>query len=549
MEKMVINAFMIFDAAFLMYKQGMFQGADSLLTETYENGYKSLEAYFLHGFIFTKIGSHENANKFFEKGLNLDCHQSTIGSHPGIDNLIGKIGDLQFDKASQIFDEIVTIVNPADQVHYVVARFLQNRGDIGPAIRNLEVAVELNPSFFDAKRELAFLLLQTANHKVSQITRSVIMFRELYSQFPNDPEVCFGLGISIDHQGQSQEAELYFKRAFDLNPGDIKYISFYSDCLMTNGNYQELLIAINRVLEFLPQNSYLLELKRRSEKWLKRKDKPKSASWPQKLSELENLESAIEKFIFNITVDPIFLFRKTDKIITLGSCFAENVARALRENDVDAYNITFGEMINSTYANLEYLRRVSGHEMNRNSERVKEILHRDPIGDRKKFEEGDGVIFTLGVAPCFFDIDDGSFIIFQEHEFSFRQLDKKYIWRNTNVEENKSNIAEIVKTLKSINPRLKVIFTVSPIPLSITFDYESVFMADCVSKSTMRAAIDEFVREEPSQTMYWPTFEVFRWLGAYTGPVYGADDGSTAHASEFVVNTIFKEFYDKCCIK
>ena len=112
------------------------------------------------------------------------------------------------------------------------------------------------------------------------------------------------------------------------------------------------------------------------------------------------------------------------------------------------------------------------------------------------------------------------------------------------------NLKEAAKTTvvgAQVNPASKLVFTVSPIPLGVTFDYESVFVADCVSKSTLRAAVDEVIREAPSNVMYWPTFEVFRWLGAYTGPVYGADDGSSAHASEFVVNLIFKEFFERFC--
>ena len=98
-----------------------------------------------------------------------------------------------------------------------------------------------------------------------------------------------------------------------------------------------------------------------------------------------------------------------------------------------------------------------------------------------------------------------------------------------------------------MNPAIRMIFTVSPIPLFATFEGHSAILADCASKSALRAAIEEVMMEkdEDELLIYWPSFESFRWLGVHAGPVFGADDGSTMHASEFVIDAVFKEFYEK----
>ena len=74
--------------------------------------------------------------------------------------------------------------------------------------------------------------------------------------------------------------------------------------------------------------------------------------------------------------------------------------------------------------------------------------------------------------------------------------------------------------------------------------HPSAVVADCVSKSVLRVAVDELLRQRPDNVYYWPSFEVIRWLGAYTGPMYGAEDNSTLHVSEAVIATQVDTFME-----
>jgi hypothetical protein len=38
--------------------------------------------------------------------------------------------------------------------------------------------------------------------------------------------------------------------------------------------------------------------------------------------------------------------------------------------------------------------------------------------------------------------------------------------------------------------------------------------ADCLSKATLRVAVDQLVTSTP-YCLYWPAFEIVRWLGSY----------------------------------
>lgn len=78
--------------------------------------------------------------------------------------------------------------------------------------------------------------------------------------------------------------------------------------------------------------------------------------------------------------------------------------------------------------------------------------------------------------------------------------------------------------------------TVSPVPLNATFEMESAVVADCVSKATLRVAVEDVLRQGIPGVRYFPSFEIVRWLSAYLPGMYGEDDGSTVHISERVVD-------------
>jgi hypothetical protein len=63
--------------------------------------------------------------------------------------------------------------------------------------------------------------------------------------------------------------------------------------------------------------------------------------------------------------------------------------------------------------------------------------------------------------------------------------------------------------LRANNPKVKVIVTVSPVPLHATFLHETyhVVEANLHSKSVLRVAAQEFV-EKNSDVYYFPSFEL-----------------------------------------
>ena len=97
--------------------------------------------------------------------------------------------------------------------------------------------------------------------------------------------------------------------------------------------------------------------------------------------------------------------------------------------------------------------------------------------------------------------------------------------------------------------QVKMVLTVSPVPLAGTTEFASAVIADCLSKSTLRLACHEVVTSEAAQgVVYWPSFEIVRWLGTHFGPsqppVFGVEDGNMRHVSSWLIDVIIDMFLE-----
>jgi tetratricopeptide (TPR) repeat protein len=235
----------------------------------------------------------------------------------------------------------------------------------------------------------------------------------------------------------------------------------------------------------------------------------------------------------------------TTNFFALGSCFARNLALALRARSYPAQFLEFGEHINSTFANRGLLDWTLNKAPSEVEQRIRQLF-----GEIKRetfysfIADADVVIFTVGVAPCFFDTATGRFVMPRSSALTVRALAHHYTFRTTTVAENAENLRYIIATVRSIKPTAKIVLTLSPVPLNSTFEMASAVQADCLSKSTLRVAINEVMQDKIDSVYYWPAFEIVRWLSGHIGKFYGKEDGAVTHVNEEIVDYIVDTFID-----
>ena len=243
--------------------------------------------------------------------------------------------------------------------------------------------------------------------------------------------------------------------------------------------------------------------------------------------------------------------------MTLGSCFADNLAVRLSASGYQVNSECIGEEVNSTYANrhlLEWIEKgpVSGPTAVMDEFYGPETRERF----RKAIASSDIFVLTLGVAPAFFHAVTGEFAFIRPRSGTDKQfLYEQHVMRTTTVAENTDNVNAIidgVRRLSSKDPH--IVLTVSPTPLGGTNEFQSAAIADCLSKSTLRLACHEVVTARAKdRVVYWPSFEIVRWFGAHYGPasprVYGEHDSDSRHVSSWLVDIVVELFLEHYAAK
>ncbi len=285
--------------------------------------------------------------------------------------------------------------------------------------------------------------------------------------------------------------------------------------------------------------------------------KAKVRGWPSRTLSFTKPRKVIENYL--LQDQPGEPFIGPDSVfMTLGSCFAENLARRLRGVGYTVNSEEIGEEVNSTYANrylLEWIEHGPRDKVTRNMEEFYGPQMRERL--RRYVEESDVFVLTLGLAPCFFEHGTGHFVFYPPQSEHGRNLlhAKQNVMRTTTVSENIRNLELVLDSLRRMAKRPPtIVLTVSPVPLSGTSELYSAIVADCVSKSTLRVACHEVMTlQNAPDLIYWPSFEIVRWMGNHFGPhqpnVYGEEDGNTRHVSDWVVKLIIDLFLEHYCIK
>lgn len=338
--------------------------------------------------------------------------------------------------------------------------------------------------------------------------------------------------------GDSAAAERCARGVLQASPDHAGALWLLGQALLELDRGEEALACFERVLEVAPETP---GVQREVDKLKGVKRAPKRtrpALHPRLTSDYDDFDRFAERFVLTEVAGIEPFLTKRSKCFTAGSCFAANIALGLTAQGIAAATVGVPEEINSTYANRYLFEWILDGPTERTA------TYQEYFGEEKRREyrdslaSADVVIISLGVAPCFFHRETGEFAAtFGTHLYS-----QQHEFRTTSVAENVANIKAIVACLQRLNPAMKIVLTVSPVPLKGTLEMRSAVVADSVSKSTLRVAAHEVTTELAGQVIYWPSFEMVRWYGGHAGRVFGNDDESAFHVSQDLIARILSAF-------
>jgi hypothetical protein len=271
-------------------------------------------------------------------------------------------------------------------------------------------------------------------------------------------------------------------------------------------------------------------------------------------------------------VDPVGVFElrlsPETKVATAGSCFAQHIARHLKNSGFNYYVAEPGHPIlaesararsnyglfSARYGNIYTARQLWQLFQRAYDEftpvetpwQVGEDVFLDPFrpttqpggfisleeleADRRQhlaavrtmFETLDVFVFTLGLTECWRSREDGAvFPLCPGVEGGVFDADR-YEFYNQTVDDVVQDLTQFRNALAKVNPAAQIVFTVSPVPLVATAEPgANVLSATTYSKSVLRVAAESMRRAFPN-VHYFPSYEII--TGAFNrGAYYAAD--------------------------
>jgi len=250
---------------------------------------------------------------------------------------------------------------------------------------------------------------------------------------------------------------------------------------------------------------------------------------------------------FDPVLNTRFKINGNDRIATLGSCFAQHVARHLMESGIEYFRAE--ETLESTpklksddfsaaYGNVYTVRqalqlldrafegwnpgtfvlernglfydgfRPTSFETGFSSvDHLLSARSRHLAAVRRVFTESDVVVFTLGLTEAWRERMSGAVFPVAPGVAagSFDARNHEFI--NFKVAEVVSDLGLWCDRLRLLNPRVRIILTVSPVPLAATAENENVWVATTLSKSILRVAAAETISTRPNVD-YFPSYEI-----------------------------------------
>jgi hypothetical protein len=180
-----------------------------------------------------------------------------------------------------------------------------------------------------------------------------------------------------------------------------------------------------------------------------------------------------------------------------------------------------------------------------NLNEAEEDFARHRAHSRKVLENAEVLILTLGLTEIWQDTVDGSVISLPAGPYVNEGGDMgRYRFRVSRYEDNLNNLERIHEIMTAANPECKMIITVSPVNLWATFRQDlDVISASCNSKSTLRAAADEFtVRHE--NVFYFPAFEMATIYQPLCGQTFFSEGRQNYHVNKPTVKFIMRHFFN-----
>lgn len=286
------------------------------------------------------------------------------------------------------------------------------------------------------------------------------------------------------------------------------------------------------------------------------------------------------------TLDPVVSTRFTvglnDRVATMGSCFAQHLSRHLAQSGLNyfvaepvppalspsdgrarqygVYSARYGNVYTVAQARQLFDRAYGTYQPQERPwsrgdvwvDPFRPLVEPDGFADtaalhadradhlaatRSVFEDSDVLAFTLGLTEAWRSRADGAVFATAPGVKGGDYDPDLYEFVNFGVDEVRADLLEFCRSVRSVNPGIHILLTVSPVPLIATFENRHVLVSTTYSKAVLRIAAEEAMQRFDFVD-YFPSYELIS-SGSSTRNYYGPD---LREVEEFGVAHVMRSF-------
>ncbi|MDF1853859.1 GSCFA domain-containing protein [Pseudooceanicola sp.] len=261
-------------------------------------------------------------------------------------------------------------------------------------------------------------------------------------------------------------------------------------------------------------------------------------------------------FLIESIYQPKFALAPGDRVATAGSCFAQNIGRYIRRSDLRLVDVEpapasmpaevamrFGYgLFSARYGNVYTARQLRQLLSDCLSETLREDAFWDRDGQvfdalrpnvepdgfadldqarahrldhlrrvRSIFKRADVFVFTLGLTETWADRHSGTIYPTAPGVIAGQHDPARHHFINLGFADTLEDMAVALDLMRELAPKLRVILTVSPVPLTATASGQHVLRANTYSKSVLRAVAEELTQMH-DHVDYFAAYEIITGL-------------------------------------
>jgi len=253
-------------------------------------------------------------------------------------------------------------------------------------------------------------------------------------------------------------------------------------------------------------------------------------------------------------VNPKFKIEKEDTVVTLGSCFAQHLAREIKKlgfhylvsepHETETFSANYGNVYTVEQANQLLSKAFDAEnaeiEVWERNGRFYDSLRpnvfenglsskEEVLSKRAKhhkavqqvFTESDVIVFTLGLTEAWRSRSTGHVFPLAPGVSAGEFIPEIHEFINFGINEVTTQLIDWCQQVHSLNKTAKILLTVSPVPLNATFEPRHVWTSTTYSKAVLRLAA-QAAYEKFDFVDYFPSYEII--TSPHARGRYFADD-------------------------